>query len=103
MDAGRNGRIRERVGGRPRLTGTKWDALIAATVEHVCELHGSDPPAWTNEAERFNDPPEGFLGQPGELADAATSTPGAFMRHGALFSPLDIDYRGGEHAEWIVR
>ena len=34
-------------------TGTRWDALLAATVEHVCELHGPQPPAWLEESERF--------------------------------------------------
>ena len=29
---------------RPPLTGTPWDAFLAATVEHVAVLHGHRPP-----------------------------------------------------------
>ena len=28
----------------PPLTGTVWDAVIAATVEHACTTHGDDVP-----------------------------------------------------------
>lgn len=38
---------------RPVSTGTRWDALLAATVEHLCELHEQQPPAWIEEAEWF--------------------------------------------------
>ena len=31
----------------PPLTGTVWDAVIAATVEHACTTHGAEVPAWT--------------------------------------------------------
>ncbi len=40
---------------RVPLTGTKWDALVAAMVEHVARLHGHAPPAWVDEPERFLD------------------------------------------------
>ncbi len=32
---------------RPPMTGTPWDVLLAAMVEHVCELHDLEPPAWS--------------------------------------------------------
>ena len=38
---------------RPPLTGTPWDVLLAAMVEHVCELHDLEPPEWSQERERF--------------------------------------------------
>ena len=37
----------------PPLTGTVWDAVIAATVEHVCTTHGDDVPPWTQTPGRF--------------------------------------------------
>ena len=40
---------------RGPLTGTKWDALLAAMVEHVAWLHGHERPAWVDEPERFLD------------------------------------------------
>ena len=40
---------------RVPLTGTKWDALLAAMVEHVAWLHGHERPAWVDEPERFLD------------------------------------------------
>ena len=43
--------LRERV----PLSGTKWDALLAAVVEHVAWLHGHERPAWVDERERFLD------------------------------------------------
>lgn len=46
---------REALATRVPLTGTKWDALIAAIVEHVAWLHGHERPAWVDERERFLD------------------------------------------------
>ena len=40
---------------RVPLTHTKWDALLAAMVEHVAWLHGHERPAWVDEPERFLD------------------------------------------------
>ena len=42
---------------RPHLTGTKWDAAMAAVVEHTARVHGYDPPTWVDEPERFLDEP----------------------------------------------
>ena len=52
-DAERNALLSE----RPPLTGTPWDQLLAAIVEHVCELHGLTAPAWSQEQERFRSVP----------------------------------------------
>lgn len=37
----------------PPTTGSRWDALLAATVEHIAVLHGHTPPAWVDEPARF--------------------------------------------------
>lgn len=37
----------------PALTGTRWDALLAAVTEHIARLHGHAVPAWVDEPERF--------------------------------------------------
>ena len=41
----------------PPLTGTKWDALFVAVVEHIARLHAHPVPEWCNEPERFLDIP----------------------------------------------
>ena len=46
---------REALTKRVPLTHTKWDALLAAMVEHVARLHGHERPAWVDEPERFLD------------------------------------------------
>ena len=38
---------------RSPSTRTRWDALLAATVEHLCEFHGQQSPACIEEPERF--------------------------------------------------
>ena len=89
---------------RPPLTATRWDALIAATAEHVAGLHGLSPPAWTDEPERFVDLPW-VLPEP-ELddmrQDALWYAPAAFIRHGVLPDPRDLDRRGGERHDWVA-
>ena len=58
------------LGERPPLTGTPWDQLLAATVEHVCELHGLTAPAWSQERERFRKVPHVFTsGRAIDVAD----------------------------------
>ena len=39
----------------PPLTGTPWDALLAAMAEHLAELHGHPTREWMDEPERFLD------------------------------------------------
>ena len=66
----------------PALTGTRWDALLAATVEHIAELHDQPIPGWVNEPERFLKItwvlPEGPVIQ----EEARAYAPAAFIRHG---------------------
>ena len=78
----------------PSLTHTRWDALIAAMTEHVARLHGHDLPAWIDEPERFLDLP--FMRR-----NAILYAPAAFIRHGALPDPRDLDARGGERHAWV--
>ena len=86
---------------RPALTGTRWDALLAATVEHVAELHGLAAPAWTTERERFLDVPWVVSRNPLIRMQSIAFAPPAFIRHGALPDPRDLDARGGEWHAWV--
>ena len=93
---------REALAERLPLTGTKWDALVAGMVEHVARLHGHEPPAWVDEPERFLD--STWLVSPLAAArwDSLMYAPAAFLRHGAIPDPRDLDARGGERHEWIL-
>ena len=41
---------------RPELTGTRWDALLAAVTEHLAREREIEPPVRVHEPERFCDP-----------------------------------------------
>lgn len=90
----------EVLGQRPPLTGTRWDALLAATIEHVARLHGHDVPAWVDEPGRFLAEPWAPAETLGLRRRCLGYAPGAFIRHGALVDPYDLDARGGERLEW---
>ena len=85
----------------PPLTNTRWDALLAATAEHMARLHGHPPPAWVDEAPRFLDPPWVLSEVSRIRADSILYAPAAFIRHGAFPDPKDLDARGGEKHEWL--
>ena len=85
---------------RVPLTGTRWDALLAAMVEHVAGRHGLEPPEWVHERERFLDDTWVLSPVPIIRRDAVMFAPAAFLRHGALPDPKDLDSRGGETEEW---
>ena len=91
---------REAIEDAPELTGTAWDALIAAVVEHVAMLHGHDIPAWVQEPKRFLDTPWVVSRLPIIRYESLVFAPGAFIRHGALPDPRDLDARGGERHAW---
>ena len=82
----------------PRLTGTRWDALLAAMAEHLAILHDHEIPVWCDEPDRFLRIPWVPLGEllPGICANAYIDTPASFVRHGALVEPSSLDSRGGE-------
>ena len=85
---------------RVPLTHTKWDALLAAMVEHLARLHGYEQPAWVDEPERFLDSPWVLSPVPAIRMEALMFAPAAFLRHGAVPDPRDLDGRGGERDEW---
>ena len=91
---------RQAIADAPTLTGTRWDALIAATVEHVARLHDQAIPAWVEEPERFLDEPWVVATLPLIRYESLAFAPGAFIRHGALPDPRDLDARGGERHAW---
>jgi hypothetical protein len=85
---------------RPALTRTRWDALLAATVEHIADLHGHTAPDWVDEPERFLNITWITSDVPWIRDNAIAYSPAAFIRHGALPDPRDLDHRGGEQHEW---
>ena len=85
---------------RVPLTHTKWDALLAAMVEHVASLHGHERPAWVDEPERFLDSTWVVSPLPSIRMHSLMFSPAAFLRHGAIPDPRDLDRRGGERYEW---
>ena len=82
----------------PSLTGTRWDALLAGMAEHLAGLHGLEAPAWCDERERFVDPP--WAAVAAVASRSVVRAPAAFLRHGALPDPMDLDARGGEPEPW---
>ena len=91
---------REALAERVPLTGTRWDALLAAMVEHVAWLHGHERPAWVDEPERFLDSTWVLSPIPIIRMQSLMYAPPAFLRHGAIPDPRDLDGRGGERHQW---
>ena len=91
---------REALQERVPLTGTKWDALLAAMVEHVARLHGHEAPPWVDEPERFLDSTWVLSPLPTARMNSLMFAPAAFLRHGAIPDPRDLDRRGGERYDW---
>ena len=85
---------------RVPLTHTKWDALFAAMVEHVARQHGHAAPAWVDEPERFLDKTWVLARARGIREESLMFAPAAFLRHGAIPDPRDLDGRGGERHQW---
>lgn len=82
----------------PRLTGTKWDALLAAVAEHIAITHGHPVPDWCDDPERslrvyWMPLPVFGSGFPGM---AYRDTPGAFLRHGVIIGGRELGEREGE-------
>ena len=84
----------------PPLTGTLWDAVIAATVEHACTTHGAEVPAWTQAPERFLKRPWVFRRGTIQRGTALANAPAAFIRHNTFIEPRNLDERGGERHVW---
>ena len=81
----------------PPLTGTPWDALLAASAEHVARRHADPPEPWMDEPERFLDTPWFANAKLHFMRwEALCYAPAAFMRHGTPIHPSDLDARGGD-------
>ena len=84
----------------PRLTGTKWDALLAAVAEHVAITHDYPVPGWCDDPERslkicwkpLRVYGKGFPGM------VYRDTPGAFLRHCAMVGDYELGEREGHRA-----
>ena len=87
---------------RPGRTGSRWDVLLAATVEHLCELHDHPVPAWVDEPERFLEETWVLATTPVIRRESLLYAPPAFIRHGAISDPADLDERGGERFAWVL-
>ena len=95
---GRNALVRS----RPPRTGTVWDAVIAATIEHACETHEEPIPAWTQEPGRFLKEPWTACRLPISHATAFWNAPAAFIRHNTFIEPRNLDERTGEKHVWAA-
>ncbi len=91
---------RETLRERVPLTRTRWDALLAAMVEHVATVHGHPVPGWVEEPERFLDRTWVVAKTPVIRLNSLMYAPAAFLRHGAIPDPRDLDRRGGERHDW---
>ena len=85
----------------PRLTETRWDALLAATMEHIATLHGHRVPEWAEHPARFLReswvmPKIGWM-----RSNALAFAPAAFIRHGTFPDPREFDQRCGEQRAWV--
>ncbi len=87
---------------QPDLTGTAWNALLAAVMEHATWPHGEPKPAWIEEAERFLDKPWLIAGVPEIARDCVRFTPAAFIRHGVLVDPRGFCPRHGDFHAWYT-
>lgn len=87
---------------RPRpTTGTRWDAQLAAVVEHIARLHDHPVSAWVDKSEQFLDTPWVVPTVPSIARDSVFCARGAFIRHGALPDPPDLGPIGGDTHDWI--
>ena len=81
----------------PRLTGTKWDAMLAGAAEFAAMMHGYPVPAWCDEEERMLArcwlplAPRGGRFPGAAYRDAV----GAFLRHGVLVRRSSSSWREG--------
>ncbi len=83
-----------------RLTGTGWDAFLAAVVEHVARLHGHSVPSWALEPARILDPQWVVSTDPDTAKESVQFAPAAFARHGVYPDLASLDARGGERSTW---
>ena len=63
-------------------------------MEHLCELHGQQPPEWLEEPELFLEITWILPTTPTMVTEAIAFAPAAFIRHGVLPDPRCLDARG---------
>ena len=101
-----HGRSREErrrmVEREPPLTGTVWDAVIAAAVEHGCTSHDDPVPAWTQRPERFNPEPVCQANTELSCGTKLSDAPAAFVRHNTFIDVWSLDHRTGERQVWAT-
>lgn len=86
----------------PTLTGTVWDAVIGAAVEHACTTHGDPVPAWTQRTERFNPEPVCHANTALSHGTKLSNAPAAFIRHNTFIDVWSLDHRTGERHVWAT-
>ncbi len=75
----------------PGLTGdVRFDALLAALVDHVLTANGLAPPEWVDEASRRLSEPWDVEPVAALREDARAATPEAIRRHGVFLDPSEL-------------
>ena len=70
----------------------RYDALLAAVVEHLCARSAASAPAWVEEAERFLDTWWFVSGLRSLHADALVHSPISFARRGVFVTGDSLSY-----------
>lgn len=84
---------RDLVTGRPGPTGdSRYDALLAALVEHLCSRDGQPSPAWTRDDNRFLDRWWFMSGLLSLHAIALAESPISFARRGVFICDGALTY-----------
>lgn len=80
------------VNEEPGATGQSgWDAVVAALADHYANRDGFPPPAWVNDDGRMVHPPFAVVDTAGVRTMALVHSPAAFLRHGVLMMPEDLE------------
>ena len=74
----------------PLLTGSRWDALLAAVVEHITSLHRRTAPDWVNAPARFLYAPRVISANRAVAADSVPYAPSGFIPHIVFSDPRDL-------------
>ena len=74
----------------PLLTGSRWDALLAALVEHAARLHRDSVPEWINEPASFLYASRVISADRAVAADSVPCAPARFIPHGVFSDARDL-------------
>lgn len=81
----------------PPLTGdARFDALLAASAEHIASRYNRPGPLWTVVVDRFLDSPWWISALRSARLEAMLWTPAAFRRRGIFLSRNDINHDGAQ-------